>query len=419
MNKEYDYLDNDNAQEAGEQLEQKNEVKKEQKELDKSTAAADAAAKVATAVFAGEAGTKVYDAVKQTNIGKAVIQTAGKVVNDVQKRNPMLRHTVNVASAANKVVNNGNEVTGKQIDSENTESSQSINSNNNNSLTSNTSLNSKSLGTSLLNNIFKKNEDSGESTSSLFSFFGKNSKFSMLKLKIYLGIAGACLFVFVFLFIMIFLDTLMSNFLNFTNWNYGSSGSSENIESDSNYSNENSSTISNNNLFSLIGENGINSLTEKINSVGANCTGNGIASKVVALIDGLNGYGYKIPYSNNNNDNSIINQNWGVDSSGNSQGFNDVSFIKWALTAGNVKTSVTKISDYKNLTKKIDLEYSKPGDLIIYGENVYMILQNIGSSVTIAHVTSDGLTYKKYSYDDVKNYDIYDMNLYYSSNCNN
>ena len=48
-----------------------------------------------------------------------------------------------------------------------------------------------------------------------------------------------------------------------------------------------------------------------------------------------------------------------------------------------------------------------------------MILQNIGSSVTIAHVTSDGLTYKKYSYDDVKNYDIYDMNLYYSSNCNN
>lgn len=419
MNEEYDYLDNDNAQKAGEQLEQKNEVKKEQKELDKSTAAADAAAKVATAVFAGEAGTKVYDAVKQTNIGKAVIQTAGKVVNDAQKKNPMLRRTVNVASAANKVVNNGNEVAGKQIDSENTESSQSINSNNNNSLTSNTSLNSKSLGTSLLNNIFKKNEDSGESTSSLFSFFGKNSKFSMLKLKIYLGIAGACLFVFVFLFIMIFLDTLMSNFLNFTNWNYGSSGSSENIESDSNYSNENSSTISNNNLFSLIGENGINTLTEKINSVGANCTGNGIASKVVALIDGLNGYGYKIPYSNNNNDNSIINRNWGVDSSGNSQGFNDVSFIKWALTAGNVKTSVTKISDYKNLTKKIDLEYSKPGDLIIYRENVYMILQNIGSSVTIAHVTSDGLTYKKYSYDDVKNYDIYDMNLYYSSNCNN
>lgn len=419
MNEEYDYLDNDNAQTTAEQVEQRNEIQKEQKELDKSTAAADAAAKVATAVFAGEAGTKVYDAVKQTNIGKAVIQTAGKVVNDAQKKNPMLRRTVNVASAANKVVNNGSEVTGEQIAPESIESSQSIDSNNNSSLNSNTSLNSKSLGTSLLNNIFKKDEDSGESTSSLFSFFGKNSKFSMLKLKIYLGIAGACLFVFVFLFIMIFLDTLMSNFLNFTNWNYGSSGSSENIESDSNYSNENSSTISSNNLLSLIGEDGINNLTLKINNVGANCTGNGIASKVVALIDGLNSYGYKIPYSDNNNANSIINQNWGVDSNGNSQGFNDVSFINWALTAGNVKTSVNKISDYKSLTKKIDLEYSKPGDLIIYGENVYMILQNIGSSVTIAHVTNDGLTYKKYSYDDVKNYDIYDMNLYYSSNCNN
>lgn len=270
MNEEYDYLDNDNAQTTAEQVEQRNEIQKEQKELDKSTAAADAAAKVATAVFAGEAGTKVYDAVKQTNIGKAVIQTAGKVVNDAQKKNPMLKRTVNVASAANKVVNNGSEVTGEQIAPESIESSQSIDSNNNSSLNSNTSLNSKSLGTSLLNNIFKKDEDSGESTSSLFSFFGKNSKFSMLKLKIYLGIAGACLFVFVFLFIMIFLDTLMSNFLNFTNWNYGSSDSSENIESDSNYSNENSSTISSNNLLSLIGEDGINNLTLKINSVGAN-----------------------------------------------------------------------------------------------------------------------------------------------------
>ena len=404
--------ENQRQEQIARRNEQKQKIQKEQKDLDKSTAAADAAAKVATSVFAGEAGTKVYDAVKQTNVGKVIVQTAGKVVNEAQKSNPFLKQAVNVASTANKVINSGNEVKAEKItepeEVEGEGSNQNYQSNDENQISSD---NQDRMVVEHVDGAEKKKDNILTKTVNLIM--------KIPKLVLILVAINTFFLLFSVMFVVFFADGLLGDDLGLTNWNYGSSGSSENIESDSNYSNENSSTISNNNLFSLIGENGINSLTEKINSVGANCTGNGIASKVVALIDGLNGYGYKIPYSNNNNDNSIINQNWGVDSSGNSQGFNDVSFIKWALTAGNVKTSVTKISDYKNLTKKIDLEYSKPGDLIIYGENVYMILQNIGSSVTIAHVTSDGLTYKKYSYDDVKNYDIYDMNLYYSSNCNN
>ena len=60
------------------------------------------------------------------------------------------------------------------------------------------------------------------------------------------------------------------------------------------------------NLYSLIGEDGVNSLTDKINSPGTNCTGVGVASKVVALIDGLNSYGYKVPFSNNASDKDIM-----------------------------------------------------------------------------------------------------------------
>lgn len=404
--------ENQRQEQIAKRNEQKQKIQKEQKELDKSTAAADAAAKVATAVFAGEEGTKVYDAVKQTNVGKAIVQTAGKVVNEAQKRNPLLKQAVNVASTANKVINNGNEVKAEKIpepeEVEGEDNNQNYQPSDENQISSN---DQSKTSEEHADDSEKKNDNILTKTVSLIM--------KIPKLILILVAINTFFLLFSVMFVIFFADGLLGDDLELTNWNYGSSGSSENIESDSNYSNENSSTILNNNLFSLIGENGINSLTEKINSAGANCTGNGIASKVVALIDGLNSYGYKIPYSDNNNTNSIINQNWGVDSNGNSQGLNDVSFINWALTAGNVKTSVTKISDYKNLTKKIDLEYSKPGDLIIYGENVYMILQNIGSSVTIAHVTNDGLTYKKYSYDDVKNYDIYDMNLYYSSNCNN
>ena len=100
----------ENVNEQNQQEKNNQKKKQEQKDLDKSTAAVDAAVKTIVSVKAGEQGAKVYDAIKQTNIGKAVIQTAGTVVNEVQKVNPLLKQSVNAASKLNNVVNNGNEV---------------------------------------------------------------------------------------------------------------------------------------------------------------------------------------------------------------------------------------------------------------------------------------------------------------------
>lgn len=270
-----------------------------------------------------------------------------------------------------------------------------------------------------LRNILGKNKDGKNKIS--FDLFGEaKGKLKLFKIKLYIIIGSVIAFFVLIMLIILFFDSLMSNFLNLTNWNYGSSSSYENINSDSNYSNENSSSISNSNLYSLIGEDGINNLTNKINNAGINCTGMGVASKVVALIDGLNSYGYKIPYSDNAGDKSqLVNSNWGIDSNGNKVGFNDLTFMSWALQSSNIKNNVTSINDYKDNTLPINLENAKPGDVIIYQNNVYMILQNIGTSVIIAYVANDGLTYKSYSYNDLKDYDIYNMNLYYVDNCNN
>lgn len=270
-----------------------------------------------------------------------------------------------------------------------------------------------------LSNIFGKNKDGKRKIS--FDLFGETKgKLKSFKIKLYLIIGGVLAFFILIMLIILFFDSLMSNFLNLTNWNYGSSDRNENINSDSNYSNDNSSSITSFNLYSLIGEDGVNSLTDKINSAGTNCTGVGVASKVVALIDGLNSYGYKVPFSNNASDNNlIINPDWGIDSSGNKVGFNDLTFMNWALNAANVNNKITNINEYKDYVLPTILESSKPGDVIIYQNNIYMILQNIGTSVIIAYVADDGLTYKSYSYNDLKDYEIYNMNLYYIDNCNN
>ena len=93
--------------------------------------------------------------------------------------------------------------------------------------------------------------------------------------------------------------------------------------------------------------------------------------------------------------------------------------MNWALNAANVNNKITNINEYKDYVLPTILESSKPGDVIIYQNNLYMILQNIGTSVIIAYVAEDGLTYKSYSYNDLKDYEIYNMNLYYIDNCNN
>lgn len=291
------------------------------------------------------------------------------------------------------------------------------NGNSGSSLLSNNKNESK--GNNKLSNIFGKNKDGKRKKS--FDLFGEaKGKLKSFKIKLYIIIGGGLAFFVLIMLIILFFDSLMSNFLNLTNWNYGSSDRNENINSDSNYSNDNSSSITSSNLSALIGEDGVNSLTDKINNAGTNCTGVGVASKVVALIDGLNSYGYKVPFSNNAGDNNLlVNPNWGIDGNGNSVGFNDLTFMNWALNAANVNNKVTDINEYKDYVFPTILENSKPGDVIIYQNNLYMILQNIGTSVIIAYVAEDGLTYKSYSYNDLKDYEIYNMNLYYIDNCNN
>lgn len=267
-------------------------------------------------------------------------------------------------------------------------------------------------------NILSGFLNNGKSNSkNLISFLGNGKgKLNLLKIKIYLGIGGVVFILFIFIFIILFLDSAMSNFLNILNWNFGSSDS---VDSGVDYSHDDTITTINNSLVTIIGEDGINSLTEKINSSGENCTGTGIASKVVTLIDELNGYNFRIPYGGTNDDSLIVNPDWGKDSSGGIHGFYDETLINWALNAGNVKKVANKISDYKNLGEKIDIEYSNPGDIIIYGSKIYMVLQNTGSSVTAAYVNGGGLAYKKFSSNAFDTYDVYNMNLYYSSNCNN
>ena len=414
MNDEFNTYDENNAYEQQQQEKINQKKQQEQKELDKSTAAVDAAVKTFVTVKTGEQGAKAYDAIKQTNIGKTVIQGAGIVVNEAKKTNLALNHTVNTASKLNKVVNNGNEVKGKDISSDEEKEIQQNQQNN--------QLENKMPDDQNDNNKISNNTYNSKKSSKKENIFIRAIKLITKIPKFILLLVGINLFFLFFsiVFVLFFANGLLENNLELTNWNYGSSSSSENINSDSNYSNENSSSISNSNLYSLIGEDGINNLTNKINNAGTNCTGMGVASKVVALIDGLNSYGYKIPYSDNAGDKSqLVNSNWGIDSNGNKVGFNDLTFMSWALQSSNIKNNVTSINDYKDNTLPINLENAKPGDVIIYQNNIYMILQNIGTSVIIAYVANDGLTYKSYSYNDLKDYDIYNMNLYYVDNCNN
>lgn len=417
MNDEFNTYDENNAYEQQQQEKIKQKKQQEQKELDKSTAAVDAAVKTFVTVKTGEQGAKVYDAIKQTNIGKTVIQGAGIVVNEAKKTNLALKHTVNTASKLNKVVNNGNEVKGKDISSDEEKELQLNQQNNqlqNKATDEPNDINEK--------NNNKQNPKESEEKAKKENIFTKVIKLITKIPKFILILVGINLFFLFFsiVFVLFFANGLLENNLELTNWNYGSSSSSENINSDSNYSNDNSSSINTSNLNSLIGEDGINNLTSKINNVGTNCTGMGVASKVVSLIDGLNSYGYKVPYSNNAGDETqLVNSNWGVDENGNTVGFNDITFMNWALRASNIENKVTSINDYKDNALPINLENAKPGDVIIYQNNIYMILQNIGSSVIIAYVAKDGLTYKNYSYNDLKDYDIYNMNLYYVDNCNN
>ena len=180
MNEEYDYLNFNNEEQIKKQRETETKNKKEQKKLDKATAAADAAIKTIVVIKGGKDAGKVYDTAKQTNIGKKVVQTAGKVLNYSSKTSRDMRISINTASKLNKIVNHGNEVKAEKINAENNTSN-----NSNNNISSNKSSNSSLNGNSKKDLLGKMFQGKSSSNSS-FNFFGKgNKKFSMLKLKIY------------------------------------------------------------------------------------------------------------------------------------------------------------------------------------------------------------------------------------------
>ncbi len=317
-----------------------------------------------------------------------------------------------------KIITNGN--TGNNNDYNNNQQNDEQNSNTSSLNDKNQSIsqnnNNSNKTKNILNGFLSKGKSNSKNLISLFGNGKGNGKLNLLKIKIFLGIGGVVFILFIFIFIIVFLDSAMNNFLNILNWNFGSS---DPIDSDVDYSHDDTETKINDSLVTIIGEDGIKSLTDKINNSGENCTGTGIATKVLTLIDELNSHNFRIPYGGKNDDSLIVNPNWGKDSDGGIHGFYDETLINWALNAGNVKNVANKLSDYKNLAEKIDIEYGNPGDIIIYGAKVYMILQNTGSSITAAYVTGGGLTYKKFTLDALKPYDVYNMNLYYSSNCNN
>lgn len=251
-----------------------------------------------------------------------------------------------------------------------------------------------------------------------------------LKLYLYAGIGLAVLFLLLVIFMVGFIDNMMSNILNFTNWNFGSSSATENevIDSDSNFSSNESETIKDNTLLSLIGEEGITKIENDINEVIINnCSGKNVATIVVKLIDGLNQYGYRVPKSDYDkiiNQDRIINPNWGgkfteiVNESEieYTYGFNSFTFLAWTFTNSKIN-KIVSLNEIYNNESLISMTSVVPGDLIIKDDVALLVIQNVGTSITVAEVTNEGLKYSEYKNQELNDYVAVSMNNYYLNNC--
>lgn len=248
-----------------------------------------------------------------------------------------------------------------------------------------------------------------------------------LKLYLYIGIATALLFIILAIFMVLFIDNTMSNILNFTNWNFGSTSTeNEVIDSNTNFSSNESETIKENTLTSLIGEEGITKLETQITeTIISTCTGKNVAQIAVKLIDGLNEYGYRVPYSTyNKTTNQIIDPNWGgtftetVDNTENTYtyGFNDYTFLAWTFT--NAKISKTpQLNELINIGTTTSSTSTVPGDILTKDDKTLLVIQNVGTSITVAEVTEEGLKYSEYKTSELTQYAAISMNNYYTNNC--
>lgn len=256
---------------------------------------------------------------------------------------------------------------------------------------------------------------------SVVAFLGKK-KLLLLKLKLISVGVGILAVMFVFILICNILDTDQQNFLELTNWNTsGSTSAGGTVSSESDFNTSSGSTLDNS-ILDKIGEAFIPELATKITNSGNNlCSGTNVANKLVTLIDSIDTYGYKIPYGNySKEDYKIINPDWGkTNADGSIVGLNEFGVIDWALNTANINNPANSMNDYKDRTKIIDLEYANPGDLIMYDNKAYIILQNNGTNIITAYTDSSGLTYKKYTYNDLSSSAAIDMKSYYKDNCKN
>lgn len=408
MDKDYDSLDTEevNQEELLDEVEENNNIEEDYtsdpndhlEELGTSTNATGALGVTAS----------TYNKFAQSNLGKALMNHGKN--NSYQTPNNNIMNKINA--------NRFNQVGRYQA-----------NNNSNNNLFSSTSTNHSSP-TSSLDNIVKKPISSliggKESTdvlggSSPIKGIFKSKKFMLLKLKI-LGIALFFLgLMFVFLFICNVLDVDQGNFLELTTWNTSGSGTAGGtVSSDSNFSNVDKEELKNS-LTDKIGDEGITELISKINNSGNNkCDGTNVAQKLVSLIDETGNKGFKIPYGTNSGEYQIVNPDWGnTKEDGSIVGLNEFGVIDWALNTANINNLATNMNDYVDRSRIIDLEYANPGDLVIKSDKGYVIVQNTGENITLAYTDNSGLTYKKYTYNDLSSYSIIDMSTYYKDNCKN
>ena len=358
-------------------------------------------------------GANAYNKFTQSNLGKALMNRAGNKLPANPNNNPL-----NNIGKYNQI---GQYQSGNNMETEPLPTSNALPTNP--LVPKSSSLNTpKNPLESLITAAGKNNSTSlfGKKTASI-PLLGKK-KFLLLKLKL-IGVGLAILgFMFVFILLCNVLDIDQQNFLELTTWNTSGGGTTAGtVNSDTNFSNTDKEELKNS-LIDKIGEEGITELTTKINNSGNNkCDGINVANKLVTLIDEIGTKGYKIPYGNYSKDNyQIINSDWGKTSEdGSIIGLNEFGVIDWALNTANINNPATSMNDYKDRTRIIDLEYANPGDLVMFDNKAYIILQNTGTNITTAYTDTSGLTYKKYTYNDLSSSTAIDMNSYYKDNCKN
>ena len=193
-----------------------------------------------------------------------------------------------------------------------------------------------------------------------FSLFGnKDSKGSLLfgkkmtfksKMKLYLIIGGACFVLFIMIFMTMFLDIYMDKFLNVLDWNLFSSYNTNQVDSDSDFSLQDSSIVQDNTLVSLIGEDAIVSIENNIKSVSNTCLGDAVSRSIISLIDGFINYLFKVPYEQNGvvNIGTIVDRAWGTRIENGlevTKGLDNLGLLKWVYNNLSIINQINSVSD--------------------------------------------------------------------------